>query len=640
MCGICGSVGRADGTLIEQMTRTLVHRGPDGEGTKVFPTVSGSVPAALGHRRLSIIDTTERGAQPMPYAGDRYWITFNGEIYNYRELRGELEELGFSFKTETDTEVLLASFVAHGPGMLDRINGIFAFGIWDREESSLFLARDRLGVKPLYWARRDEELHFASEIKALLPALPPPSMRTEMLPDYLRLLWVPDPDTLFEGVYKLPPGHWARFENGELNIHKYWDLEFDIASHSETEWAEMVRSKVFEAVHRQMVSDVPLGSFLSGGIDSSAIVAAMSTEGEKVSTYTVGFSADDLAHEIVPDDVKFSRQVAEEFNTDYHEETLSPAIVDLLPKLIWHMDEPIADPACISTYLICSAAREKMTVMLSGMGGDEIFAGYPRHLAARIGHWSDILPKSVRKAIREFSEGRLTVGKPGRMRGPRRNLMKLLRGIDAEPLERYLTYCSYYRPEELEKLMPGLGEQGHPDSLDRHRSYADRVSGEHWLNRILYTDMKTFLPCLNLAYTDKMSMAASTEVRVPLLDDEMVELAASIPPSLKLRRTTRKYIFKRSMDGVLPSDVIWRPKAGFGAPVRSWLSGDLKPMVDDLLSPATVAARGHFDPDEVQRLIAANESGQEDNALRIWALLTLELWQRKFIDQEGSQFAA
>ncbi len=636
MCGICGTIGRADGALIERMTRTLAHRGPDGEGTEVFPSVSGSVPAALGHRRLSIIDPTERGAQPMSYGDKRYWITFNGEIYNYRELRRDLEILGFAFQTGTDTEVLLASFVAHGPGMLDRINGIFAFGIWDQDEDSLFLARDRLGVKPLYWAKHENELHFASEVKALLPALPPPSMRTEMLPDYLRLLWVPDPDTLFEGIYKLPPGHWACFRNGDLEIRQYWDLEFDVKKRSESEWSEMVRTKVFESVRRQMVSDVPLGSFLSGGIDSSAIVAAMSSEGGRVSTYTVGFSADDLAHEIVPDDVKFSRQVAEELNTDYHEETLSPAIVELLPKLIWHMDEPVADPACISTFLICSAAREKMTVMLSGMGGDEIFAGYPRHLAARIGHWSDILPRSVRKAIREFSEGRLTMGKPGRMRGPRRNLMKLLRGIDAEPLERYLTYCSYYRPEELEKLMPGLADQGRPDSLDRHRSYAGNVANEHWLNRILYTDMKTFLPCLNLAYTDKMSMAASTEVRVPLLDDEMVQLAASIPPSLKLRRTTRKYIFKRSMGGVLPKDVIWRPKAGFGAPVRSWLSGDLKPMVDDLLSPDTVASRGYFDPGEVQRLISANESGQEDNALRIWALLTLELWQRQFIDGGGS----
>ena len=640
MCGICGSIGRADGTLIERMTRTLAHRGPDGEGIQLFPSESGSVPAALGHRRLSIIDPTERGTQPMSFGNDRYWITFNGEIYNYRELRADLENQGFTFTTETDTEVLLASFVKDGPEMLSRINGIYAFGIWDREEDSLFLARDRMGVKPLYWAQHEGELHFASEIKALLPALPPPTMRTEMLPDYLRLLWVPDPDTLFEGIYKLPPGHWARFQNGELDIHQYWDLEFNVAERSESEWTEIVQDKVHEAVRRQMVSDVPLGSFLSGGIDSSAIVAAMSSDDEQVSTYTVGFSAEDLAHEIVPDDVKFSRQVAQEFNTDYHEETLSPAIVDLLPKLIWHMDEPVADPACISTYLICTAAREKMTVMLSGMGGDEIFAGYPRHLAARIGHWSDILPKFVRKAIREFSEGRLTMGKPGRMRGPRRNLMKLLRGIDAEPLERYLTYCSYYRPEEIEKLMPGLVGKGHPDSLDRHRSYADNVSDEHWLNRILYTDMKTFLPCLNLAYTDKMSMAASTEVRVPLLDDEMVELAATIPPSLKLRRTTRKYIFKRSMEGVLPKDVIWRPKAGFGAPVRSWLSGDLKSMVDDLLSPATVASRGHFDPDEVQRLIAANESGQEDNALRIWALLTLELWQRQFIDEGGAAHVA
>jgi asparagine synthase (glutamine-hydrolysing) len=324
--------------------------------------------------------------------------------------------------------------------------------------------------------------------------------------------------------------------------------------------------------------------------------------------------------------------MGEAFQTDYHEEILAPSIVELLPKLVWHMDEPIADPACISTYLICAAARERLTVILSGMGGDEIFAGYPRHLAARIGHAADVLPRGMRAALRRGFDGRLTLGPPGRLRGPRRNLMKLLRGIDATPLERYLTYCSYYRTDELRRLFNGAVEPPDGDALDRHRDYAARVGDAHWLNQLLYVDMKTFLPCLNLAYTDKMSMAASTEVRVPLLDDEVVALAARIPPQLKLRRMTRKYIFKRSMQGTLPHDVIWRPKAGFGAPIRSWLTGELKPMIDDLLSPETVRSRGLFDPAEVRRILAANESGHEDNALRIWALLSLEIWQQTYMD--------
>jgi asparagine synthase (glutamine-hydrolysing) len=379
---------------------------------------------------------------------------------------------------------------------------------------------------------------------------------------------------------------------------------------------------------------VPLGSFLSGGIDSSAIVAEASAATDRLTTYTLGWTKEDLAHEIVPDDLGYARRVARQFDVDYHERILDADIVDLLPKLIWHLDEPVADPACITTYLICSAAREKLTVILSGMGGDEVFAGYPRHLAARIGHAADILPPRARTLIRRAVESNLTLGRPGRMRGPRRNLRKLAGGLDRDPITRYLTYCSYYRPEQLSAVLaPAVRAElaGH-DPVRRHRAYFDRVSDQHWLNQILYVDQKTFLPCLNLTYTDKMGMAASVEVRVPLLDDEVVELAGKIPPELKLRRLTRKYLFKKSMEGTLPRDIVHRPKAGFGAPVRSWLVGDLKPMIDDMLSPANVAARDLFDPVEVQRLIRANAAGQADYALQLWALVTLELWQQAFVD--------
>jgi asparagine synthase (glutamine-hydrolysing) len=626
-------VGNCDEQTILAMTRVLQHRGPDGEGVRQFQSVDGSVPAALGHRRLSIIDPTPRGAQPMSYADERYWITYNGELYNFRELRRELELDGLRFASETDTEVVLAMYARHGIGTLDRLRGIFAFAIWDAEAQSLFLARDRLGVKPLYFTQHDGGLYFASEIKALLPAVGRPRMRSEVLADYLTFLWVPDPDTLFDDVFKLPPGHFATYADGKLCIRQYWDMTFAPEERPEAEWSRAVRSTTDDAVRRQMVSDVPLGAFLSGGVDSSAIVASMAAASPRVSAYTVGFSQGDLSHEIVPDDVRYSREMARQFDLDYREETLEPSVVDLLPRLVWHMDEPIADPACISTYLICSAARRRMTVILSGMGGDELFAGYPRHLAARIGRMADLAPRTVRAAMRSGLAGRLTLGPPGRLRGPRRNLMKLMRGIDASPLERYLTYCSYYRSEEISRLLsPGLRVNA-GRVFDRHRRYADKVDGENWLNQLLYIDLKTFLPCLNLAYTDKMSMAASTEVRVPLLDEELVALSGRIPPELKLRRMTRKYIFKRSVEGVLPHDVIWRPKAGFGAPVRSWLVGELKPMIDELLSPAAVRRRGLFDPAEVKRIIAANQAGTEDNALRLWALLTLEIWQQTYMDR-------
>jgi len=637
MCGICGCVGRADEKLTRTMTGLLAHRGPDGEGVRCFPAADGRAPAALGHRRLSILDPTPRGAQPMSYADERYWITYNGELYNFRALRAELERDGFSFRSDCDTEVLLAMYARYGAELVERLKGIFAFAIWDAVAGELFLARDRLGVKPLYYAEHDGALYFASEVKALLPALPPARMRTDVLGQYLSLLWVPDPDTLFEGVYTLAPGHCARVADGRLSSRCYWDMSYDPQQRGASHWAGELRETVSDAVRRQMVSDVPIGAFLSGGIDSSAIVAAMTEASPQVATYTVGFSQEDLRHEIVPDDIRYAREVGRAFGADYHEEILAPNVVDLLPRLIWHMDVPVADPACISTYLICAAARPRSTVLLSGMGGDEIFAGYPRHLAARLTRFADALPRPLRTTLRETIERRLTLGDPGRMRGPRRNLRKLAGAIDSPPVERYLAYCSYYRRAELERLLSSelRAGMGGPDPLHRHRAYAERVAGEHWLNQLLYVDMKTFLPCLNLTYTDKMSMAASTEVRVPLLDDEVVALTGRIPPELKLRRLTRKYIFKRSMEGVLPREVIRRPKAGFGAPVRSWLMGDLAPMVDELLSADAVTRRGLFDHREVRRLIDDNAANRADNALRIWALMTLELWQRTFIDREG-----
>jgi asparagine synthase (glutamine-hydrolysing) len=635
MCGICGTVGRADEPLLTAMTESLRHRGPDGAGVRCFADANGFPPAGLGHRRLAIIDPTPRGAQPMSYAGGRYWITYNGELYNFRQLRSGLERDGFAFHSDCDTEVLLAMYARDGHGMFDSLNGIYAFAIWDSECHELLLARDRLGVKPLYYAQHDGVLYFASEVKALLQALPKPDIRPEAVADYLTFLWVPEPDTIFSGIYKVPAGHYAVFRDGRLDLHEHWDMTFDVERRSERDWAELLRAEVDAAVRRQMVSDVPLGSFLSGGLDSSAIVASMAAQpSERVTTYSIGYSPEDLAYEIVPDDLRYARAVGRELGVDHHEQILRPDIVNLLPQLVWHMDEPVADPAAISTYLICAAAREKLTVILSGMGGDEIFAGYPRHLAAWMTRAGDAVPRAARAALRRTVEGRMKLGAPGRLRTSRRNLIKLMRGVDADPVDRYLVYCSYYRGEELERVLSAdlRAELADHDPMRRHRAHFERVRGEHWLNRLLYVDVKTFLPCLNLTYTDKMSMAASTEVRVPLLDDELVELSGRIPPGLKLRRAKRKYILKRSMERVLPREVVWRRKAGFGAPVRSWVLRDLKPMIGELLSPECVASRGLLDPAGVQDVIRASDAGAEDNALRIWAMLTLEVWQREFMD--------
>ena len=626
-------VGRADETLVAEMTETLRHRGPDGEGTRCFAARDGRPPAALGHRRLSIIDLSEHGAQPMSTADGRFTITYNGELYNFRELRRELEADGVRFHSQCDTEVVLESYARWGEAMLDRLNGIFAFAIWDDERGELFMARDRLGVKPLYWAERDGVLYFASEVKALKPALGSFRMDERALADYLTFLWVPDPDTLFAGVQKLAPGHCARWGDGKLSVREYWDVRFAAEQEPEGRWAGALRDCLGASVERQLVADVPLGSFLSGGIDSSALVAEATRFEQHVTTYTVGFSQEDLPYEIVPDDLRYSRQVGQAFATDYNERVLESDIVELLPRLVWHMDEPVADPPVLTTYLICEAARERLTVVLSGMGPDELFAGYPRHVAARLGRTLDVLPRSVRSATRRALGG-LTVGGAGRTRRVRRDAIKLLRGIDSPPDERYLVYLSHYTADELGRLLlPDLrASLADHDPFRRHRAHLERVRGEHWLNRLLYLDLKTYLPAQGLAYTDKMSMAASVEVRVPWLDDELVELAGRIPPELKLHRLTGKYVQRQSMRGVLPDAIIDRPKAGFGAPIRSWLMGDLGPMIDDLLSPATVRSRGLFEPAAVQQLVDENRRGIQDNAQRLWALLTLELWQRQFID--------
>jgi asparagine synthase (glutamine-hydrolysing) len=632
MCGICGTVGRAAEFELAAMTQAMAHRGPDGAGIKLF---DGDLPAGLGHRRLAIIDPSPAGAQPMSY-GDRWWITYNGELYNFRELRHELELRGERFETECDTEVLLRMFAVHGPQMLERLNGIFAFAIWDARDNRLFLARDRLGVKPLYYTRGPNWFAFASELKALLPLIGRPQLETTALADFLTFLWVPDPKTAFRDILKLPPAHYAWADRNGFDVTQWWDLRFEPEERSEPEWREEVRTAVAAAVRRQMVSDVPLGSFLSGGVDSSAIVAAMKSTNDRVSTWSIGFGEQDLEHEIVPNDLRYAREVASQFDTDYHERILEPNMLELLPHAIWHLEEPIADPAAISTYLICREARREMPVMLSGMGGDEIFAGYPRHLAWRIANALGSLPDPLLRTLEHRIAPVARPGKPGRLRGPRRNLWKFMRAAGLEPLERYLSFSSYYSAAELDELLvPGIVDAEY-DPLALHRSYLLSNSGSDDLSRLLYLDAKTFLPCLNLSYTDKMGMAASVEVRVPLLDDDLVALAARIPSSLKLRGWRRKYIFKRSQEGVLPRNVIWRRKAGFGAPLRSWLVGDVAPLVDDLLSEGTIRRRGLVDPAVVARLRAENNAGAADYSLRLYALLSLELWCQTFLDRTWS----
>lgn len=646
MCGIAGLINLAPEKSIGAMLHSIEHRGRDDEGVWTSGVIDESGRrACLGHRRLAIIDTSLAGHQPMVSNDGRYVITFGGEIYNYRELRAELQSKGHAFKSKTDTEVLLSAFAEWGKDCLPRLNGMFHFAVWDNRERTLTLARDHVGIKPLYYFYKPRGngqpglFIFSSEIKGILSTgLVERAIDPEALHQFLTFLWAPDPNTLFRGIRTLPPANALTFRDDKIETSEWWDMSFDEIENNRSEawWREQVLETLDRTVNLEMVADVPLGSFLSGGIDSSGIVAAMKnhSNGRRVSTYTVGIEAEDLRFDIIPDDVKWARRVNQHLDTDYHEIMLQPSVAELLPKLVYHMDEPAIDMA-IPSYLVSRAARETLRVMLSGMGGDEVFAGYPRQLAMKIAGAFDPVPGMLRRPLMKTIARTLPGGMPGRLTAPLRNAKKFARSAGLDFEDRYLGYGTYFTDDAKQQLYSGdlLEATRGLDAYAAHRRYFKRVENAAPLNQLLYVDLKTFLPCLNLITTDKTSMAANLEVRVPFLNRHMIELAARMPPDLKLRGFKRKYILKRALEKLLPHDVVWRKKAGFGAPIRSWLRGALRPMVDDLLSEETIARRGLFRSAEVRRIIDANNSGREDYSLQVFQLLNLELWQREFIDK-------
>jgi len=627
------------------MLESIEHRGRDDQGVWTSDSIDDyGRRVCLGHRRLAIIDPGPAGHQPMLSSDGRYVLTFNGEIYNYRELRSQLQSLGHSFTTDTDTEVLLAAFAEWDKDCLPRLNGMFAFAVWDNKNRTLTLARDHVGIKPLYFVHLHRNngapgpFIFASEIKAIMATgLVEKALDPEALHQFLTFLWAPDPNTLFRGVKTLPPAHVLRFHNDKIEISEWWDVSFEEIEEGKDEawWQERVLETLDRVVKMEMVADVPLGSFLSGGIDSSGIVAMMKhhSNGRRVATYTAGIESQDLRYDIIPDDVQWARRVNEQLQTDYHEIMLQPAVTDLLPKLVYHMEEPPIDMA-IPSYLISRAARETLTVMLSGMGGDEVFAGYPRQMAMKIASALDPIPNLLRRPLMKSVAHALPGGLPGRLTAPLRNAKKFARSAALDFENRYLGYGTYFTDEAKRRLYSDEWRSltRDYDAYSTHRTYFEKAKHAAPLNRLLYVDLKTFLPCLNLLTTDKTSMAANLEVRVPFLNREMIEMSARMPPDLKLRGLKRKYILKRALERVLPKDVIWRKKAGFGAPIRSWLRGPLRPLINDLLSEETVRRRGLFTPAEVRRVIDANFSGREDFNLQVFQLLGLELWQQRFLD--------
>jgi asparagine synthase (glutamine-hydrolysing) len=651
MCGIAGLANCGDREVLARMTHVQAHRGPDDFGLweRRFPDDSY---IGLSSRRLAILDLSADGHMPMCNEDRTVWITYNGEIYNFAELRRELQSKGHRFTSNTDTEVVIHLYEEEGENCVLRLKGMFAFAICDLRSGrpELFVARDHFGVKPFYYAHQGRKLAFSSEVKALLYV---PEINGEIdlesLHQYLTFLWVPDPKTMFRGIYKLPAGHCATFRDGELKIRQYWDLSFPPAnafySRSEADLADEVRERFRRSVEQQMVSDVPVGAFLSAGLDSSSIVAIMCQAAKRpVHTYTITFPRKYRVGETALDDPGVPARLARELGCENQQIVVEPDVAELLPRLTWHMDEPTADPAIIAAYLVCREARKQSTVLLSGVGGDELFAGYRKHMAHRWARAYQTMPGVLRSGI-ESSVRALPGFRGTAMKGSVRLAKKMARSASLETEDRFIRNCTYLdAAQKMNLYTAGLQDQLHASDPARgHHSSFDAVHDADFLNQMLYLDTKIFMTSLNLNYNDKMSMASSVEVRVPFLDRELAEFAAwNIPPNLKLKgflRPTTKHILRRAMRDLLPAEVLRQPKAGFAAPVDYWLAHDLKEMVDDLLSETNIGKRGLFRPESVRRFVHEHRSGAEDWSMQIWQFLTLENWMRIFLDAGAKQSA-
>ncbi len=650
MCGISGVANCGDRETLTRMTHIQAHRGPDDAGLwdRRFP--DGSY-VGLGSRRLAILDLSPDGHMPMCNEDGTVWITYNGEIYNFAELRCELENKGHRFASHTDTEVIVHLYEQEGPDCVRRLNGMFAFAICDLRSTTptLFLARDHFGIKPFYYFHDVQRFAFASEIKALLQV---PGIEAELDPEslhqYLTFLWVPDPKTMFRHILKLPAGHYATFSRGDFRLTQYWDLTFPPAGHvctrSEADLASEVRERFRKSVEAQMISDVPIGAFLSAGLDSSSIVAMMArATNQPVRTYTITFPAKYRVGETTLDDPEVPTRLARHLGCENQRIVVDPDVTDLLPRLVWHMDEPTADPAIITAYLVCREAREQATVLLSGVGGDELFTGYRKHIAHR---WAELyrkLPLSARRTA-EHTLALLPSLRGTAMKGRLRLAKKMARSASLEAVDRFITNCTYLDESQKAELYSGdfAADLDSYDPTCIHRSAFARVSDADFLHQMLYLDTKIFMTTLNLAYNDKMSMASSVEVRVPFLDRELSEFVAwNIPPDLKLKgsfRPTTKYILRQAMRDILPREVLQQPKAGFAAPVDYWLAHDLKEMVDDLLAPSEIRKRGLFRPKVVRRFVDEHRTGQQDWSMQLWQFLTMELWMESFLDGGGRKF--
>jgi asparagine synthase (glutamine-hydrolysing) len=629
MCGICGVTGIRDLEIIRKMTAIQSHRGPDDQGTYV----SGNDGIALGHTRLSIIDLSPRGHQPMGDSQGRLWLTYNGEIYNYAELREELSGRGYDFQSKTDTEVVLYSFLEWGPECVRRFNGMFAFAIWDSRDKLLFLARDPLGVKPLYYYHDGSVLIFASEIKAILE-----SQLVERLPDYTALhtpsMFQASPFTGFKNILKLPPGSHMTFRDGRVRMTRYWQVSPSEEYIRDESAIEQLDHLLRLSVRGQMISDVPVGALLIGGLDSSLIVALMAkTTGQKINTFTIRYSDDDQRFERMPRDSDYARIVADVFACSHQEILIDSNVVDLLPKIMWHLDEPLADPASINTYLIARSAREKgVTVLLNGMGGDEIFGGYRKYLACILADsYQAFLPEVARTGVQRIVD-RLPVAATTRGIRTVRWAKRFTSFASLPQAERFFG-AGFMSSRDFGLLFTKDMRNNH-DFWNNHFTQYQRQHFERddlsYLTKMCLCDTGCYLPDHNLTYSDKCTMALGVESRPPLTDHRVVEFMFRLRPGLRIKGLTQKYLLKKVAERYLPRGIVYRPKAPFGAPLRSWIRGPLKEMIDDYLSPQSLRRRNIYDSDFVWRKIQNDRNGIEDNAHLIWTCLCTEVWLRQF----------
>jgi asparagine synthase (glutamine-hydrolysing) len=627
MCGIFGMVALREGAdcdpaQLDAMSEVTFHRGPDDGGRHADRGL------AMGMRRLSIIDLSS-GHQPIANEDESIWTVCNGEIYNFRELRKGLQEAGARFRTGSDTEVLVHLYQRHGTDFVTRLLGMFGFAIWDAPQRRLVLGRDRLGIKPVYYMEHDGRLIFASEIKALLTV---PGVERGIDPgalqDYLAFGYSGSSQSLFKGIRKLPPASLLVCENGSYRIETYWQVPAEADdSLSEADWAERLRDAIEAAVVSEMVSDVPLGGFLSGGVDSSAIVAFMARHSDQpVKTYSIGFKGDAASE--VYNELPYARQVAEQFGTDHREIIVRPEVARLLPKLAWHMDEPVADSASITTYLVSEFARQDVKVILSGVGGDELFGGYNRYLGDYYAGQYQRLPAWMRNAVIAPLVQALPSDRHGKLSSVARYARTFVASSDLPFEARYRSYVQVFGAESLERLLKQV-KAGHVDSLDA--AFAATRSGDG-LNRLMRVDLMTQMPNDLLMLTDKMTMASSLECRVPLLNHELVELAARVPAALRIDGRNLKGLMKRALDGVLPREILDRKKRGFGAPIGAWLKHDLQPMMRRLLSKRAVEARGLFSWPAIEETMALHVASREDHTDHLMALLNLEIWAQIYLD--------